>query len=294
MSQMTNDQIRQNVRSRYKEIALKPVKMGSSCCETPVNFEDVSAQLGYSNEELTAVPEGANLGLGCGNPQAIAALLLGEVVLDLGSGGGFDCFLAARQVGGAGRVIGVDMTPEMVSRARNNAIKGGFTNTEFRLGEIEHLPVADRMVDVIISNCVINLSPAKQQVFDEAFRVLKSGGRLAISDIVTTAELPEEIRSDFDTLYSGCISGASSVDEIKDMLVQSGFTDVVVEPKDESKSFIKDWVPGADVENYIVSAVIKGGKPQRITVYERRAMEYLTKSWESGRFRASPKKVYGF
>ncbi|MDF2714268.1 MAG: arsM [Paenibacillus sp.] len=261
MSQATNDQIRQNVRSRYKEIALKPMEAGSSCCAKPVNFEEVSARLGYSNEQLTAVPEGANLGLGCGNPQAIASLQSGEVVLDLGSGGGFDCFLASRQVGTTGRVIGVDMTPEMISRARNNAIKGGFANTDFRLGEIEHLPVADQTVDVIISNCVINLSPAKQQVFDEAFRVLKSGGRLAISDIVTTAELPEEIKNDLDVLYSGCISGASSVDEVRAMLIRSGFMDVVVEPKDESKSFIKDWVPGANVENYVVSAVIKAVKP---------------------------------
>lgn len=261
MSHVTNDQIRQNVRNRYKEVALKPMKASSNCCDKPINFEDVSAQLGYSNEELTAVPDGANLGLGCGNPQAIAALRPGEVVLDLGSGGGFDCFLASRQVGDAGSVIGVDMTPEMISRARNNAIKGGFTNTDFRLGEIEHLPVADHTVDVIISNCVINLSPAKQQVFDEAFRVLKSGGRLAISDIVTTAELPEEIKNDLDVLYSGCVSGASSVDEVRTMLLQSGFTDVVVEPKEESKTFIKDWVPGANVENFIVSAVIRGTKP---------------------------------
>jgi SAM-dependent methyltransferase len=237
------------------------MEAGSSCCAKPVNFEEVSARLGYSNEQLTAVPEGANLGLGCGNPQAIASLQSGEVVLDLGSGGGFDCFLASRQVGTTGRVIGVDMTPEMISRARNNAIKGGFANTDFRLGEIEHLPVADQTVDVIISNCVINLSPAKQQVFDEAFRVLKSGGRLAISDIVTTAELPEEIKNDLDVLYSGCISGASSVDEVRAMLIRSGFMDVVVEPKDESKSFIKDWVPGANVENYVVSAVIKAVKP---------------------------------
>jgi arsenite methyltransferase len=155
----------------------------------------------------------------------------------------------------------VDMTSEMISRARGNTIKGKFTNTDFRLGEIEHLPVADQTVDVIISNCVINLSPAKQQVFDEAFRVLRSGGRLAISDIVTTAELPPEIKNDLDLLYSGCISGASSVDELKAMLTQSGFTNVFVEPKDDSKTFIKDWVPGANVEKYIVSAVIKGIKP---------------------------------
>lgn len=264
MNQVKNDQIRQKVRSRYKEIALQEMEAGSccspasSCCGSA---KDDSSQLGYSSEELNAVPEGANLGLGCGNPQAIAELKPGEVVLDLGSGGGFDCFLAARQVGEAGYVIGVDMTPEMVSLARQNAAKGGFTNTDFRLGEIEHLPVPDQSVDVIISNCVINLSPDKQQVFHEAFRVLRSGGRLAVSDIVTTAELPAEIKNDLDVLYSGCISGASSVDELKAMLAQSGFRDVVVEPKEESRAFIKDWVPGSKVEDYIVSAVIKAIKP---------------------------------
>lgn len=267
MNQVSNDQIRHNVRTRYKEIALQPVDIvsccspSSSCSKSPVDYSDVSAKLGYSTKELNGVPDGANLGLGCGNPQAIAELKPGEAVLDLGSGGGFDCFLASRQVGEAGSVIGVDMTPEMVSRARANAAKGGFTNTDFRLGEIEHLPVSDQTVDAIISNCVINLSPAKQQVFNEAFRVLRSGGRLAISDIITTAELPAEIKNDLDVLYSGCISGASSVNEIKAMLTQSGFTDVVVEPKDESREFIKDWVPGSNAENYINSAVIKAVKP---------------------------------
>ncbi|GIP32978.1 arsenite methyltransferase [Paenibacillus sp. J2TS4] len=270
MNQVSEDQIRQNVRSRYKEMALHPVETGScctptsassSCCDSPMDYGEVSAKLGYSYEELTAVPEGANLGLGCGNPQAIAELQPGEAVLDLGSGGGFDCFLASRQVGETGRVIGVDMTPEMVSRARANAAKGGFTNTEFRLGEIEHLPVADQTVDVIISNCVINLSPAKQQVFDEAFRVLRSGGRLAISDIVTITELPDEIKNDLDVMYSSCVSGASSIEEVKAMLTQSGFMNVVVEPKDESKTFIQDWVPEANIQNYIVSAVIAGVKP---------------------------------
>lgn len=267
MKQVSNDQIRQNVRSRYKEIALQDVGAEACCSSAPAHAccgsaTDISAKMGYSSEELTAVPDGANLGLGCGNPQAIAALQPGEVVLDLGSGGGFDCFLASRQVGASGRVIGVDMTPEMVSRARENAGKGGFINTEFRLGEIEHLPVQDQSVDVIISNCVINLSPSKQQVFDEAFRVLRPGGRLAISDIVTTAELPADIKSDLDELYSSCISGASSVDEVKAMLQKSGFTDIAVEPKEESRTFIKDWVPGSEVQHYIVSAVIKGSKPQ--------------------------------
>lgn len=263
MNQAKHDQVRQNVRSRYKEIALQDA---GSCCSPASSrrsASDISAQLGYSSEELAAVPDGANLGLGCGNPQAIAELKPGEVVLDLGSGGGFDCFLAARQVGETGHIIGVDMTPEMVSRARDNAAKGGFANTEFRLGEIEHLPVPDQSVDVIISNCVINLSPDKQQVFDEAFRVLRSGGRLAVSDVVMTAELPAGIKNDLDIYYSGCISGASSADELRAMLVQSGFIDIVIELKEESRTFIKDWVPGTKMENYISSAFIKAVKPAR-------------------------------
>jgi arsenite methyltransferase len=266
MNQVQNDQVRQHVRSRYKQIALQETPTAAGCCEpangccsSPEDFNDVSSKLGYSNDELANVPEGANLGLGCGNPQAIASLILGEVVVDLGSGGGFDSFLASKQVGESGKVIGVDMTPEMISRARNNALKGGYTNTEFRLGEIEHLPISDESVNVIISNCVINLSPDKQQVFNEAFRVLKSGGRLAISDIVTTAQLPEEIKQDLDSL-AGCISGASFIDEITLMLSKSGFKDISVEAKDESREFIKDWIPGANIDDYIVSAVNKGIK----------------------------------
>jgi SAM-dependent methyltransferase len=267
MNLTKEDQIRQNVRSRYKEIALQEVTSNSccsinvACCETPVDFDTESGKLGYSAEELSAVPVGANMGLGCGNPQAIAELKSGEVVLDLGSGGGFDCFLASRQVGDQGHIIGVDMTPEMISKARLNASKGGFTNTEFRLGEIENLPVSNETVNVIISNCVINLSPNKPQVFKEAYRVLKSGGRLAISDIVTTAELPPEIKNDIENMYSGCISGASSIVELETMLKQSGFVDISVAPKDESKEFIKDWVPGANIDKYIVSASIVARKP---------------------------------
>ena len=215
MSEWEKEQIRQNVRNRYKLIALQEVNAGtgcctpSSCCGAPTG---IASKMGYSEEALSVVPEGSNLGLGCGNPQAFEELQKGEVVLDLGSGGGFDCFLASRRVGETGRVIGVDMTPEMVSKARANAAKGGYSNVEFRLGEIEHLPVADRSVDVIISNCVINLSPDKPQVFREAYRVLKPGGRLAISDIVRTGELPSEIKEDPDA-YSGCVSGALSADE---------------------------------------------------------------------------------
>ncbi|MFC6650732.1 arsenite methyltransferase [Paenibacillus rhizoplanae] len=268
MSKLTHDQIRQNVRGRYQKIAVKKVEAPSSCCapsessccDSPSDYDAISAKLGYSSGDLAAVPEGANLGLGCGNPQAIAELQAGEHVLDLGSGGGFDCFLASRQVGEQGRVIGVDMTPEMISRARENAIKGKFSNTEFRLGEIEHLPLADNSMNVIISNCVINLSPDKQQVFREAYRVLQPGGRLAISDIVTTAELPPEIKNDLDEYYSGCISGASSIADVEKMLRESGFSEISIEPKDESRTFIKDWVPDANVGQYIVSAVIKARK----------------------------------
>jgi arsenite methyltransferase len=206
------------------------------------------------------VPQGANMGLGCGNPQAIAALKTGETVLDLGSGGGFDCFLAARQVGETGRVIGVDMTPAMISKARHNAEQGGYRNVEFRLGEIEHLPVADATVDVIISNCVINLSPDKSRVFADAYRVLKPGGRLAISDIVASAELPEHVRTDM-ALYTGCMAGASLVADIEAMLAASGFTQIRVAPKDESKSFIRDWAPETEITDYVVSATIEAVKP---------------------------------
>jgi SAM-dependent methyltransferase len=201
------------------------------------------------------------MGLGCGNPQAIAALKPGETVLDLGSGGGFDCFLAARQIGDHGRVIGVDMTPAMISKARENADQGGYHNVEFRLGEIENLPLADHSVDVIISNCVINLSPDKERVFKETFRVLKPGGRLAISDVVATTTLPETVRHDV-TLYTGCMAGASLIDEIESMLAAAGFMDIRLKPKDESRSFIRDWAPGSQIEDYVVSATIEAVKPR--------------------------------
>jgi ubiquinone/menaquinone biosynthesis C-methylase UbiE len=215
--------------------------------------------MGYTSEELASSPEGADLGLGCGNPQAIAALRPGETVLDLGSGGGLDCFLAANQVGASGKVIGVDMTPQMVARARENALKGHFDNVEFRLGEIEHLPVADQSVDVILSNCVINLSTEKPRVFQEAFRVLKPGGRLAISDVVATAEIPAEIRQDPE-LFSACAAGAATVSELATLLEEVGFSEIRIQPKDESRDFIREWAPGLRIENYIASATIEARK----------------------------------
>lgn len=201
------------------------------------------------------------MGLGCGNPQAIACLKTGETVLDLGSGGGFDCFLAARAVGNSGHVIGVDMTPEMITKSRRNAEKCGFGNVEFRLGELENLPVADGIVDVILSNCVINLSPEKQRIFNEAFRVLKPGGRLAISDVVETTEMPDHIKKDM-AMHTACIAGASPIPELECMLRQAGFERIRITPKPESRSFIRNWAPGSRIEDYVESATIEAEKPQ--------------------------------
>lgn len=265
------DEIREAVRENYGKIAEKNAKydncgclpdLDNSCCSPyiPESYDNISLKLGYTEDELKNVPEGANLGLGCGNPQAIAALKKGETVLDLGSGAGFDVFLAANQVGKKGQVIGVDMTPEMVSKARENARKGGYANVEFRLGEIENLPVQDNSIDVVISNCVINLSPEKQKVFNDVFRVLKKGGRIAVSDVVATVELPEKIKNDM-ALYTGCVSGASTIEELELMLEKTGFKDVNIKPKDESKEFIREWAPGTKISDYITSATIEAVKP---------------------------------
>ncbi len=265
MAKKHPDEIRTVVRKKYGEVA-KSNTIGCgydpfSCYGEPTGFlEEVGERIGYSQEEVRCVPAGANMGLGCGNPQAIAALQPGETVVDLGSGGGFDCFLAAKQVGETGKVIGVDMTPEMISKARENARKGGYTNVDFRLGEIEHLPVADGSADVIISNCVINLSPQKPDVFRDAYRILKPGGRLAISDIVATGPLPQELQEDL-TLLAGCVSGAATTDEIEKMLQEAGFQDIHIKIQDESREFIKEWVPGRNIEEYIVSATIEAVKP---------------------------------
>ncbi|MDT8389457.1 MAG: arsenite methyltransferase [Lentisphaeria bacterium] len=257
------DGIRHRVRKRYAEIATAGggCRASKSCCAPDALGQPAaSAKLGYSGDDLAAVPEGANLGLGCGNPRAIAALRPGETVLDLGSGGGFDCFLAARQVGDSGRVIGVDMTPEMVGKARANAARGGYANIEFRLGEIEHLPVADRSVDVILSNCVINLSPDKPQVYRDAFRVLRPGGRLAISDVVAVGELPTTVLNNPDA-YCGCVAGAVPAADIEVLLRKIGFVEIAVDVKPESREFIKDWLPGSGIEDHVRSAEISACKP---------------------------------
>jgi len=222
--------------------------------------DGTARQVGYTAEEVDAVADGANLGLGCGNPGAIADLEAGEVALDLGSGAGFDCFLAAREVGESGSVIGVDMTPEMVETARANAADSDVGNVEFRLGEIEHLPVADGSIDVVISNCVINLSPAKPQVFREAFRALRPGGRLAVSDVVRTAEVPSDLRADPDSV-AACVAGAATVDELESMLRDAGFVDASIEPKADSEAFVREWDDDHDPSEFVRSASIEARKP---------------------------------
>ncbi len=264
MDKQKKEDIRSAVRSNYGRIATAGgAGCSPSCCGAPAGAaaKNISLGLGYTDKDVSAVPEGSNMGLGCGNPQAIASLQPGETVLDLGSGGGFDCFLAARAVGETGQVIGVDMTPEMVGKARGNAEKAGFGNVDFRLGELENLPVADGTVDVIISNCVINLSPEKERVFRESFRVLKPGGRLAISDVVRTAELPDAVKKDLE-MYTGCIAGASSLGELETLLRLTGFENIRIKPKDESRTFIRDWMPGSRLEDYVVSATIEAVKPR--------------------------------
>lgn len=264
----TADARRGQVRDSYARVAEASDNgtacgVTASCCgvsdDPDINTLN-SLRLGYSADDLASVPQGADMGLGCGNPRAIAGLEAGQTVLDLGSGGGFDAFLAAREVGPSGRVIGVDMTPAMLSKARNNALQAGFGNVEFRLGEIEYLPVADASIDVIISNCVINLSPDKPQVFREAWRVLRPGGRLAVSDVVATAVLPPELKAD-PQLYAGCMAGASLISELESQLQAAGFEAIHISPKDESMEFIRDWAPGRGMEDYVVSAMIQARKP---------------------------------
>jgi arsenite methyltransferase len=255
MESESNDRTRDQVRAAYGKVANGEDGCSVGCCGTQ---QGGSLALGYTSAELESVPEGTDLGLGCGNPQAIAALQPGETVLDLGSGAGFDCFLAARRVGPHGRVIGVDMTPEMVARARDNARRITISNVEFRLGEIERLPAADASADVVISNCVINLSPDKAAVFREAHRVLKPGGRLAISDVVATAPMPAELAESMVAL-TGCIAGAASVESIRAMLAEAGFRDANIQVQSDSARIIGSCMPGA--EHYVASATIEAIKP---------------------------------
>lgn len=270
MKEMDSDKIRQMVRDRYAQAAAagpcgcRPDPTKSCCGASPSIADSMNQVMGYSKEDLGSVVDGANLGLGCGNPTVIANLKAGEVVLDLGSGGGFDCFLAAQKVGAEGRVIGVDMTPEMLAKARENAVKMGATNVEFRLGEIEHLPVADNSVDIIISNCVINLSPEKKQVFKDALRALKPGGRLAISDVVATSEMPDQLRAQA-ALLTGCIAGAEHIDRLRQLLGEVGFAKVSIQIKPHSKELIRQWFPGSGAENYVASAEIEALKPSGIS-----------------------------
>jgi len=227
---MEHQEIKKKVREGYGRVAMENrpcCGAPSSCCGSNASIQTIGEMIGYSKDEMNQVPEGANLGLGCGNPVALASLREGQTLLDLGSGAGFDCFLAARAVGEQGRVIGVDMTPEMVKKAWENAKNGGYSNVEFRLGDIEHLPVIDNSVDVILSNCVINLAPNKPKVFSEAFRVLKPGGKLTLSDVVLLRPLPPALASSA-AAYLGCVAGASLKSDYLHMLAEAGFADVEV------------------------------------------------------------------
>ena len=246
-----HDDIKRKVSETYGKVATSGISGCGCSCSTPRD---------YSQADLESVPEGADLGLGSGNPLAFADLQAGETVMDLGSGGGIDCFLAAGKVGDDGLVIGIDMTPEMVSRARANARESGCPNIDFRLGEIENLPVADASVDVIMSNCVINLSPDKTSVFREAFRVMKPGGRLAISDVVTTAELPEDVRGDL-AQYAACVSGAASINELKNILTKAGFEGIRIQAKSGERDIPETWKPGSNISDYTVSATVEAVKP---------------------------------
>lgn len=255
METQDNDQIRAQVRTAYAKVANGAGGCSVGCCGTAGSG---SMAMGYSAEELGAAPDGADLGLGCGNPQAIAALRPGDTVLDLGSGGGFDCFLAAKRVGRSGKVVGVDMTPEMVMKARGNARKVDAANVEFRLGEIEHLPVADESIDVVLSNCVINLSPDKGAVFREAFRVLKAGGRLAISDVVALRDMPAQLAQSVEAM-TGCVAGSAKVAALEALLKEAGFEEIKITARPESSAIIAQCMPGA--EGYVTSATIEGRKP---------------------------------
>ncbi len=263
---MSNDKKIDAVKKTYAEHALSSQEESakkcccSSGCGTSNNkLTEYASLLGYSQEELK-MSSGANLGLGCGNPTAIATLKEGEHVLDLGSGGGFDCFIASKKVGQTGRVVGVDMTQEMIDLANKNAQEKNIKNVEFVLGQIEDLSFADDgLFDVVISNCVINLSVDKKKVLSESARVLKSGGRFIVSDVIATREIPQNIRDDL-ALYTGCMAGATPVEELKNMMIEAGFDSVKIEVKEDSRSYIGNWAPNSKAEDYVASAIITAYK----------------------------------
>jgi len=277
---MKDEEIRKAVREGYGKIAVQGTDgriaanncgCGCSCGSVP---DTLSKAMGYSDEELTVAPEGANLGLGCGNPTALASLKEGEVVLDLGSGAGFDCFLAAEKVGESGKVIGVDMTAEMIEKARQNATKSDYRNIEFRLGEIENLPVADNSVDAVISNCVINLSPDKKRVFQETYRVLKPGGRIMVSDITLLKELPAFIKSSI-AAYVGCVAGAITREEYLATVADAGFQEVEIIGESSAKGIYNNetaqsfaeslGIPSSTIDEVIGSVIsmqIRAVKPE--------------------------------
>jgi len=279
---MKQEEIKKAVRDGYAKIAKNAGTCclpSASCCGSENSVEKISRGIGYSPEDMKSAPEGANLGLGCGNPVALASLREGETVIDLGSGAGFDCFLAAHKVGESGRVIGVDMTPEMLDKARENARKGGYRNVEFRLGEIEHLPVADNAGDIIISNCVINLSPDKAKVFQEAFRILKPGGRLMVSDIVLLQELPAALKNSIEA-YVGCLAGAVMKEDYIDAIRGAGFQDVKI--IDETFFPVKEMVSHPAAKDAPVSSDTLMDVAERLTASIASIKVYAAKQKKKG------------
>jgi ubiquinone/menaquinone biosynthesis C-methylase UbiE len=263
---VTEEKQRKQVREGYARIAVKE----SSCCGGGATNR-TSRKMGYSEDELEAVPEGANMGLGCGNPVALASLKEGEIVVDLGSGGGFDCFLGAKRVGKKGRVIGVDMTPEMLDKARQNARRGDYENVEFRLGEIENLPVADNTGDVVISNCVVNMAPNKKRVFEEALRVLKPGGRLMVSDLVLLKELPEEVKAGMDS--TSCVTGAMMKDKYAETIKAVGFEQVRIIKEERYGS--EDFADDPDAEVLVFNPKTKVTETKKVSELDEKAKEKL-------------------
>jgi arsenite methyltransferase len=266
---MNEEENRQQVREGYARVALEQ----SSCCGSSATHQE-SCRVGYSEAELGAVPEGANMGLGCGNPVTLASLKEGETVIDLGSGGGLDCFLAAKKVGKAGRVIGVDMTPEMIDKARRNAKMGNYSNVEFRLGEIENLPVADNSADAIISNCVINLTTNKKRVFQEAFRVLKPGGRVMISDLVLLKELPPHLRKRIDS--TSCITGAILKEKYLEIVRAAGFQNVRV--TSEKQYYYEDLPTDPDATVVVLNARTNTQETKKVSELDERTKQKMKES----------------